>query len=318
MDCEQQNVKVSVYCLAYNHEKYIRKTLEGFVSQKTDFPFEVFVHDDASTDGTAAIIREYEEKYPHIIKGIYQTENQYVKRIGIFKTFIWPQISGEYIAVCEGDDYWCDSQKLQLQADILDNHPEVIMACHNTKRITVEDEEVDLMIQEQKEGLLEPEGLIHKNRKNPHTSSLMYRKIIWETERPAFFKNTTGDNSLRLFALTFGDIYYIDRVMSAYRLSVPGSWTERTKNDRQKKIEHTQKTIQFFGEYDRYTNERYRKTIEKVLAQKQYSLAWLQNDYKKAYALSKQVKPPFKQKFYLFLSVYCPFFNRIATKLRNK
>ena len=63
MNSEQQDVKVSVYCLAYNHEKYIRQTLEGFVMQKTNFPFEVFVHDDASTDGTADIIREYEEKY---------------------------------------------------------------------------------------------------------------------------------------------------------------------------------------------------------------------------------------------------------------
>lgn len=315
---EEQNIKVSVYCLAYNHEKYIRKTLDGFVMQKTNFAYEVFVHDDASTDGTADIIREYEEKYPHIIKGIYQTENQYSQGIKFFNIFILPRLSGQYIACCEGDDYWCDSQKLQMQADILDANSNVVMVCHNTKRITVADEEVNLMIQGQQEGLLRPEELICKNQKNPHLSSLMYRDFIRKKEWPEFFRKTTGDNSVRLFALTFGDVYYIDRVMSAYRLSVPGSWTVRTKSDRKKQIEHTQNTIEFFEEYDRFMNGRYHKTIERVLLQKRYALAWLNNDYKKAYVLSKTVQVPIKQKVFLWLSVYCPFLNRIMVKVRKK
>ena len=121
-----QEIVVSTYCLAYNHEKFIRDALEGFVSQKTNFRYEVLVHDDASTDGTARIIREYEEKYPDIIKPIYQKENQYSKGIDIVGTIITPRLKGTYIAICEGDDYWTDPEKLQRQVDILEAMPSCI------------------------------------------------------------------------------------------------------------------------------------------------------------------------------------------------
>ena len=79
----ERQVKVSVYCLAYNHEKYIGRALEGFVQQKTSFPFEVIVHDDASTDGTAAVIRAYAEKYPEIIRPVFQKVNQHSQGVDI-------------------------------------------------------------------------------------------------------------------------------------------------------------------------------------------------------------------------------------------
>ena len=108
----EDGIVVSVYCLAYNHEQYIRDALEGFVRQKTNFRYEVLVHDDASTDNTPAIIREYAQKYPDIIKPIFQTENQYSKGVKILPEIIHPKSSGRYIAFCEGDDYWCDENKL--------------------------------------------------------------------------------------------------------------------------------------------------------------------------------------------------------------
>ncbi|HHX61228.1 MAG TPA: glycosyltransferase [Epulopiscium sp.] len=99
---------VSICCLAYNHEKFIRQALDGFIMQESNFPIEVLIHDDASTDDTANIIREYEKKYPEIIKPIYQTENQYSKGVGISVTYNFPRAKGKYIAMCEGDDYWTD------------------------------------------------------------------------------------------------------------------------------------------------------------------------------------------------------------------
>ena len=129
---DENDIKVSVYCLAYNHEKFIRNTLDGFVSQKTNFKYEVIIHDDASTDNTTNIIREYEEKYPDIIKPIYQTENQYSKGIGIIPNYIVPRIRGKYVAACEGDDYWCDDYKLQKQFDYMEKHSECSMCVHNT------------------------------------------------------------------------------------------------------------------------------------------------------------------------------------------
>ena len=115
---------VSIDCLAYNHGPFIRETLEGFLSQKTNFKFEVLVHDDASTDNTAEIIKGYEKKYPELIKPIYQKENQYSQGVSISKSIQCSRAKGKYFAMCEGDDYWTDPHKLQKQVDFLENNPE--------------------------------------------------------------------------------------------------------------------------------------------------------------------------------------------------
>lgn len=121
---------LSVVCLAYNHAAFIRETLEGFLQQETDFPFEVIVHDDASTDITAAIIYEYAARYPAVIKPIYQRENQY--RQGIpFSTQLFAKARGQYIAYCEGDDYWTDPRKLQIQVDFLEQHGDYVITYHD-------------------------------------------------------------------------------------------------------------------------------------------------------------------------------------------
>ncbi|MDD2225270.1 MAG: glycosyltransferase [Candidatus Shapirobacteria bacterium] len=126
MSIEKTNndLMVTIRCLAYNHEPYIRQCLEGFVMQKTNFKFEAIVHDDASTDGTAIIIREYAEKYPAIIKPIYETENQYSKHDGSLQKIMNAHTHGKYVAICEGDDYWIDPLKLQKQVDFLEANPE--------------------------------------------------------------------------------------------------------------------------------------------------------------------------------------------------
>jgi len=119
--------KVSIKCITYNHEKYIEDALEGFLIQETDFPFEICIHDDASTDKTADIIRKYEKAYPRIFKTIYQVENQYSQ--GNSPGHIVNKIcKGEYIAVCEGDDYWVDPKKLRIQVQYLDAHPEIVIS----------------------------------------------------------------------------------------------------------------------------------------------------------------------------------------------
>lgn len=124
---------VSIRCLVYNHEPYLRQCLDGFVMQQTSFPFEAIVHDDASTDGSAAIIREYAEKYPDIIKPIYETENQYRKGtiLKVLDAAIHP--NAKYIAICEGDDYWTDPYKLQIQVDFLEKHHDYSFSVHDFK-----------------------------------------------------------------------------------------------------------------------------------------------------------------------------------------
>lgn len=123
---EQNRVPlVSICTLVYNHEPYLRECFDGILMQKTNFAFEVLVHDDASTDNSAAIIREYTAKYPNIFKPIYQTENQYSKGIKVNATYQYPRAKGKYIAICEGDDYWIDPLKLQKQVDILEQNSDI-------------------------------------------------------------------------------------------------------------------------------------------------------------------------------------------------
>lgn len=133
MDTSKDELMVTIRCLAYNHEPYIRQCLEGFIMQKTNFRFEAIVHDDASTDGTAAIIREYAEEYPDIIKPIFEIENKYSKRDGSISRIMDGHTHGKYVAMCEGDDYWIDPLKLQKQVDFLEKNPEYVMVYTNAK-----------------------------------------------------------------------------------------------------------------------------------------------------------------------------------------
>jgi len=122
---------VSIACITYNHEKYIRQCLDGFVMQITDFSFEIVIHDDASTDSTQSIIREYVDKYPNIRWNlILQEENKYRLGKGILVPYVYPECKGKYIALCEGDDYWIDPLKLQKQVDWLESHSEYSMCFH--------------------------------------------------------------------------------------------------------------------------------------------------------------------------------------------
>lgn len=126
---------VSICSITYNHAPYIRQCLDGFLMQKTKFRYEIIIHDDASTDGTTEIIKEYAEKHPDLITPIFQKENQYSKGIrGMFPRFCFPHAKGKYIALCEGDDYWTDPLKLQKQVDFLEANPDFVMCSHRFKQ----------------------------------------------------------------------------------------------------------------------------------------------------------------------------------------
>ena len=120
-----KNPLVSVCCITYNHEPYITHTIEGLLMQKTNFPLEILIHDDASTDNTQQVVRQYVEKYPELIVPIFQKENQYSKNNGnILNSFVFPKARGKYFAICEGDDYWTDPYKLQKQVDFMEVNPD--------------------------------------------------------------------------------------------------------------------------------------------------------------------------------------------------
>lgn len=133
------NPLVSICCITYNHAQFIRKCLDGFLMQKTDFPIEILIHDDCSTDGTTEIIREYETKYPDLIFPLYEEENQYQQgKAAEIDFYNYRRARGKYIAYCEGDDYWTDPLKLQKQVDFMEANPEYSVCWHRSKQFIVE------------------------------------------------------------------------------------------------------------------------------------------------------------------------------------
>lgn len=226
---KESNVKVSVICNAYNHEPYIKDALESFVSQKTEFPFEVLVHDDASTDHTADVICQYEKKYPALIKPIYQTVNQYSQGINITNRFHLPRLRGQYVALCEGDDYWTDPYKLQKQYEAMEAHPEVDMCAHAGAQIRVSSGvRLPDIAPAQKETIFSTREVIAGGGGFVVTNSLFFRRVLLDVQ-PAFRMYLPLDYALQIQGSLRGGMLYLPDAMSVYRVSVPGSWTVRMR-----------------------------------------------------------------------------------------
>lgn len=252
-----EEILVSIWCTAYNHEMYIRDAIEGFLSQKTNFQYEIIIHDDASTDSTAEIIREYEEKYPHLIHGVYQIENQYskyhpdmewIQRIAI------QNCKGKYIALCEGDDYWIDIQKLQIQADYLEAHPECIMTVHDAVNVDCRNYEMKSGSAYDKDCIISPRDMILQ-KKSMFTASMVYRREVLQMDG-FFLDSGIGDYPTRLYALEKGKIFYFTRIMSIYREHHAGSWSSSFLSG-EIRWPHSILMIDFLDKYNEYTNKKY-------------------------------------------------------------
>lgn len=209
---------VSIICLTYNHAEYIRQCLEGFLMQQTDFSFEIIVHDDASTDGTAIIVKEYAEKYPDRFVPVLQTVNQYSQGVSIGKTFLYPLAKGKYIAECEGDDYWTDPLKLQRQVDFLENHPDYVLCSTDCMMMVEKTGEVFQWILGTEDDIT-PEYLIIDNR--IATLTTLYKKSVLtdylngvEPFMPPFLM---GDYPLWLYFASRGKIRKLPYNTAMYR-----------------------------------------------------------------------------------------------------
>jgi glycosyltransferase involved in cell wall biosynthesis len=214
---------VSIICPTYNHEKYIAQALEGFLMQKTSFQFEIIVHDDASTDNTAAIVRKYERQYPEIFRNILQTENQLSKCIGNVTKIVFGASRGKYIALCEGDDYWTDPNKLQSQIDFLEQNPNFSICFHNSKIINEGlTSEISYSNNGTQKEISDFEDLA--SGEFIYTATCVFRndKLKHFVENDFIYMN---NYTLDLYNSQFGKIKYIDEVMSVYRKHSGGMWS---------------------------------------------------------------------------------------------
>lgn len=277
----EQNVRVSVVCNVFNHGPYLRSALDGFVMQQTEFPFEVLIHDDASTDDSAAIIREYEAKYPDIIKPIYQTVNQHSQRVPINMTFQIPRIKGEYVAFCEGDDYWTDPLKLQKQYDFMVSHPEYTLCVCSTVWLDMRTGKTDKKCYAPTDRDVSIEEIIleTKGRMFQYGSFFVTKEAF--VDRPDWMGLFgVGDTTLALNAAIRGKVRFLADVMTVYRNNVSGSWTARLANDTSFKVTSFQKMIAGFEAFNKDTDYRYDDVVSLRVKHLHYFIARAKRDLK--------------------------------------
>ena len=288
---DREACKVSVLCTAYNHEKYIRSALDGFVGQKTNFPFEVLINDDASTDATADIIREYQNKYPDIIVPFYQPKNLYSQHISIMHTVLVPQAHGKYLAYCEGDDFWTDPDKLQLQVDFMDTHPDYSACVHDTLWHNCDRKQEDWLPfgpRKDQDFLFEDviKGMPYQ------TSSLLARRELI-LRNPDFYlrcvANGFGDYPQAIWLSMNGKIRFMGRVMSTYRYqSNASSWSAQTYQDREKLLSHQEAIIELLQAVKSYVSAERAALADQVILQKQFEAAEIKGEY------LQMKRPPFE------------------------
>lgn len=211
---------VAIKCAVYNHEPYLRQCLDGFVMQKTNFKFVAIVHDDASTDKSAEIIKEYAEKYPEIIKPIYEIENQYSKRNGSLRKVMESAIFAtgcKYIAICEGDDYWVDPFKLQKQVDVLESSEYIGLVYSKVQYFY---QSKNKFKEEFGQEYNDYSSLLRKNCIPTLTAVLrtdLYKKYIEEIQ-PSTKGWKMGDYPMWLWFAQNSKLYFLNEIQGVYRV----------------------------------------------------------------------------------------------------
>lgn len=233
---EEVEVMVSVACITYNHEPYIREAIEGFLTQRTTFRVEVFIHDDASTDSTADIVREYQRRDPHIIRSICQTENQYSQ--GNRPSLIVKEhLTGKYLAICEGDDYWSDPLKLQKQVLFLEENAEYGLVHSDCDKYLQRSGTWVRNANRDSENHIEPSGpkeLFYKLMSLDYkvrTATVLYRHDLIRNKQPRKRRFPMGDTPMWLELCHVTRFKYLNEVTAVYRV-LPGSLTKSTSRPR--------------------------------------------------------------------------------------
>lgn len=221
-------MKVSVCMITYNHEKYLKQAIDGVLMQKTNFDFELVIANDNSPDTTVSIIEEYRSSHPngHKIKFLNNKTN-----LGMMPNFIQAleNCSGEYIALCDGDDYWTDENKLQKQVDLLDKNTDLAICFHP---VNIDNDGTILKdtITKKVASITTIYDLVKGNY--IHTCAAVYRNHLFEKLPDYFHKAPVGDYFLHLLNSRHGSIYCIDEIMANYRVHGTSYWSSKKQTER--------------------------------------------------------------------------------------
>lgn len=234
---------VSVHMITYNQAPYIPQAINGVLQQKTNFPFELVIGEDCSTDNTRDIVFDYQKKHPTVIRVITSDKNVGAK---INEKRTREACRGKYMALCEGDDYWTDSLKLQKQVDQLEEYPELVMSAHRAYKVDVNGDIIYTFPSMQPK-FLKPRDVIINLGGFIATNSIVVRKeLLWNIPL-WFYEFPVGDVPLINLCIQRGKIGFINDIMSAYRKGVPGSWTSRQKDNWKKQYYHIVNVNKAYG-----------------------------------------------------------------------
>ncbi len=259
----KEDIMVSVLCTAYNHENFIRDAIEGVLEQKTNFRYELIIHDDASGDHTPKIITEYAERYKGIIRLVMQEKNQY-QSCNIYPAFLFPKVRGKYIAFCEGDDYWTDEQKLQKQVDFLENHEDYVMCMHNAVKVNYETGEEVVLNTFPADGTYSQEKQILAGLGTdfPAFASYMVRAEFLKGIPEFFLASKVLDYPIRQYYANCGKVYYFKAPMSVYRVSTPQSYMKKVSENEFFYNNYAIEMIRFFENLNQYTGKKFNTVLE--------------------------------------------------------
>jgi glycosyltransferase involved in cell wall biosynthesis len=294
---------VSTSTVTYNHESFIRDCIEGILMQKTTFPVRVCIFEDASTDKTADIVKEYAERYPGFIFAFCQKVNTHNKptRKEAKRPFNKMQNVAKYIALCEGDDYWTDPLKLQKQVDFMETNQDYSLCFHGWKNIFNNDPSNYLIFQPKEilgDSSFGTEDVILGNVGIMATNSIFFstRHVInipeWMSNAPV------GDFPLILLLSTKGKIGYIDDVMSVFRVASSSSaWSVKMAQSYKMRRNFHYGMLNMYTGFDIWTNRKYHRIIikKKNILKKRYAKQLL------LFALNKIIPKSLKRsRFYYF------------------
>lgn len=293
--CKEIKPLVAIRCITYNHEPYLKDALEGFIMQKTDFPFVAIVHDDASTDKTAEVLKEYAERYPDIIFPIYEQENQYSTGTGIITKIMDSATNAtgaEYIALCEGDDYWIDRNKLQKQVSFLQSNPEYSICTTNTYELK------NNILQNSKWNNLNNQELkiedVILNGGNYIATGTICFPIKYYKNKPNEMNNLyVGDYPLQIYLSHIGKAIKLKEITNVYRKLVQGSWSLNQKNlrfDYNKKQKEIKKELTLLNTMNKVTNNKYNK-IFNLKINRLFFISYI--PFSAKYTLKAFIKHPF-------------------------
>ncbi|MFJ8064763.1 glycosyltransferase family 2 protein [Psychrobacillus sp. NPDC096426] len=316
-----ENILVSISCIAYNHEKYIADAIDSFLMQQTNFKYEILIHDDASTDRTAEIIRKYEKKYPELVKPIYQIENQYSKGVDVFKVNDERAI-GKYVALCEGDDYWTDIYKLQKQVDYMEKHPECSLCVHAGHVVSALDKKPISFVRPNKGNKVFKVAEVIEGGGGLFVTNSMLYPTKFGQNRPVFLENApVVDYPLAINLSLQGSVYYIDEFMSAYRTGDSSSWTARNTSSFEKEIKHFDEIAIMLDEINEYTNYGYSDIVAQTKGFNKFNLLLNHRKFMEAKTGDTKdiyLKLGFKRKLIIYLMQYFPSIINVLRVVKRK